>query len=49
MLEHYSHIRMAAKRAALDAVASAPKFPVFQVDVHQVAEGEKVGLANTLN
>jgi integrase len=25
MLEHYSHIRMAAKRAALDAIASTPK------------------------
>jgi hypothetical protein len=25
MLEHYSHIRMAAKRAALDAMCAAPK------------------------
>ena len=25
MLEHYSHIRMAAKRAALGAIAVAPK------------------------
>ena len=31
MLEHYSHIRMAAKRVALDAIAK----PVFEVDVVQ--------------
>lgn len=31
MLEHYSHIRMAAKRAALDAIAK----PVFEVGVAQ--------------
>jgi integrase len=53
MLEHYSHIRMAAKRAALDAIASAPKKPVFEAGVHQnvyqVAEGETAGLANSLN
>jgi hypothetical protein len=31
MLEHYSHIRMAAKRAALDAMAK----PVLDADVAQ--------------
>jgi integrase len=31
MLEHYSHIRMAAKRAALDAIAK----PVFEAGVVQ--------------
>lgn len=50
MLEHYSHIRMEAKRAALDAIASAPAPADFgggvhQI-VHQVAEGQKVGVAN---
>jgi len=41
MLEHYSHIRMAAKRTALDSIATplpAPASgnpPVFQGDVHQ--------------
>ncbi len=41
MLEHYSHIRMAAKRTALDSIATrlpdlpAGKFPVFDGDVHQ--------------
>jgi hypothetical protein len=31
MLEHYSHIRMAAKRTALDAIAK----PVFDAGVAQ--------------
>jgi hypothetical protein len=31
MLEHYSHIRMARKRVALEAIAK----PVFQPDVAQ--------------
>ena len=43
MLEHYSHIRMAAKRAALDAIATAPKQATFEAgvhqNVHQVPEG----------
>ncbi len=50
MLEHYSHIRMAAKRAAFDAIASVPKTPVFEVgvhqNVHQVAEGQNIAVAN---
>jgi integrase len=53
MLEHYSHIRMAAKRAALDAIAAAPKQATFEAGVHQncnqVPEVEKAALANSLN
>ncbi len=44
---------MAAKRAALDAIAVALKQPTFETVVHQncnqVAEGQKGGLANRLN
>ncbi len=36
MLEHYSHIRMEAKRAALDAIAQAPKAVVFEAGSHQI-------------
>jgi integrase len=36
MLEHYSHIRMAAKRAALDSIATPLPEPVFAGDVHQI-------------
>lgn len=35
MLEHYSHIRMEAKRAALDAIAAQPSQAVFDAGVHQ--------------
>jgi integrase len=35
MLEHYSRIRMDAKRRALDALAQPLKPGVFEVDVHQ--------------
>jgi integrase len=35
MLEHYSHIRMAAKRAALDAIARPCEVAVFAGDVVQ--------------
>jgi integrase len=35
MLEHYSHIRIEAKRAALDAIAAQPSEPVFGISVHQ--------------
>jgi len=35
MLEHYSHIRMEAKRVALDAIATLPQEAVFQAGVHQ--------------
>jgi hypothetical protein len=30
MIEHYSHIRMEAKRAALDAIAAQPPRSVFE-------------------
>ncbi len=35
MIEHYSHIRMEAKRAALDAIAAQPSQAVFEADVNQ--------------
>jgi integrase len=35
MLEHYSHIRLAAKRAALDAITLQPSQAVLGVGVHQ--------------
>ncbi len=35
MLEHYSHIRMEAKRAALDAIAQAPNPAIFGGGVNQ--------------
>ncbi len=42
MLEHYSHIRMAAKRTALDAIATPlpasahGNVPIPEGDVHQI-------------
>ena len=35
MLEHYSHIRMAAKRTALESIAKRGDNIVFQEDVNQ--------------
>lgn len=35
MLERYSHIRIEAKRAALDAIAQGPEQPILGADVHQ--------------
>jgi hypothetical protein len=53
MVEHYSHIRMAAKRAALDAIAVVPKQPTLEAVVHrncnQVAEGQNIAVAKSLN
>lgn len=53
MLEHYSHIRMEAKRAALDAIAQAPNPAVFGAgshqNPHQVPESENRQVANPLN
>jgi integrase len=59
MLEHYSHIRMAAKRAAVDAISSRQpepacgKTPVFEGGVHQkghqLAEAENRPASNLLN
>ena len=52
MLEHYSHIRMAAKRAALDAIATrlpdlhGGKSPDFEGDVHQ--NGNQMGMSQNV-
>ena len=35
MIEHYSHIRMEAKRAALDAIALRPVQAVIEEGVNQ--------------
>jgi integrase len=44
MLEHYSHIRMAAKRTALDGLVSIPERPVFEEGVHQNVHQVQVGI-----
>ena len=53
MLEHYSRIRMDAKRKALDAIAQAPKPAIFDAGVHQngnqVEEGDKPEADKLLN
>jgi hypothetical protein len=53
MLEHYSHIRMEAKRAALDAIAQVPIPAIFEAGSHQiphqVGEGQNQQVANSLN
>jgi integrase len=51
MLEHYSHIRMEAKRAALDAIASkeAAIPPVVHRNVHRQPESQEAGVANLLS
>jgi integrase len=50
MLEHYSHIRMAAKRAALEGIARQATDASFQAsvnqNVHQLAETESGTPAN---
>jgi len=50
MVEHYSHIRMEAKRAALDAIVTAPKPVAIPVGVHQndnqQPKAEKTAVAN---
>jgi hypothetical protein len=43
MLAHHSHIRMAAKRAALDGLVSIPERPVFEAGVHQSVHQIHVG------
>jgi hypothetical protein len=49
MLEHYSHIRMAAKRSALDSIATplpkpdGGKLPGSSRDVHQI--GNQTGMS----
>ena len=53
MLEHYSHIRIVAKRQALDAIATTVRSPDFERGVHQidnqVQKGEKGGDHKLLN
>jgi integrase len=53
MMEHYSHIRMEAKRVALDAIVKAPNSATVQTGVHQngnqASEGEKWNVANSMN
>jgi hypothetical protein len=60
MLEHYSHIRMAAKRAALDSISTRTpetiacgKTPVFEAEVHQkvhqATDAENNAVRNLLN
>ncbi|MBZ5565681.1 MAG: site-specific integrase [Acidobacteriia bacterium] len=53
MLEHYSHIRMEAKRAALDAIAQAPNPVSFGAgshqNPHQVPGSENREVANSMN
>jgi hypothetical protein len=43
MLEHYRHIRMAAKRTALDGLVPIPERPVFEEGVHQNVHQVQVG------
>jgi len=53
MIEHYSHIRMEAKRAALDAIAAQPVQAVIEVgvnqNVNQQPEVDSKPSAKTLN
>ena len=53
MMEHYSHIRMEAKRVALDAIAKVPNPAIIQAVVHQngnqMSEGENRSLVNSMN
>jgi integrase len=50
MLEHYGHIRMAAKRAALESITKQDETQTFQAgvhqNVHQVAEAPSGASAN---
>jgi integrase len=53
MLEHYSKVRLDAKRAALEAIAGQPETAVFEAAVHQIGnqipDGLKADAANLLN
>lgn len=53
MLEHYSHIRMAAKRAALEAIAQTSEEAVFgqgvHQNVHQLQDDTQAAFRKTLN
>ena len=49
MLERYSHIRIQAKRVALEAIA-APTFEAgVHQNVHQVSSDDAGGIAKLLN
>jgi hypothetical protein len=47
MLERYSHIRMTAKRTALDAIAQTPDLGVFGDAVHQNVHQLRNGLSGS--
>jgi integrase len=53
MIEHYSHIRMEAKRAALDAIAAEPAITLVGMsvnqNVNQISIGDSGGVAKPLN
>ena len=49
MLEHYSHIRMVAKRAAVDALVQVPERPVFEGSVHLLQVGVLDASSKSLN
>ena len=49
MTEHYSHIRMEAKRAALDAIAAQPLQALIGADVNQQPAGDSKPSAKSLN
>ena len=53
MIEHYSHIRLEAKRAALDAIAAQPLQAVIGAgvnqNVNQLPAGSSRGSAKSLN
>jgi hypothetical protein len=53
MIEHYSHIRMEAKRAAVDAIAAQPLEAVIRAgvnqNVNQLAEGSSWTSGKSLN
>jgi hypothetical protein len=50
MLEHYSHIRMAAKRTALDGIVKQSGSVAFEVgvnqNVHQLTSGDSGAPSN---
>jgi hypothetical protein len=46
MLEHYSHIRIAAKRAALEAIAKPDFGAGLHQNVHQLQNGASTAQAN---
>lgn len=53
MLEHYSHIRMTAKRAVPDGIVMHAPSADFQAcvnqNVHQAVEAKSSGVAKPLN